>query len=126
MNPEAQQRRGRPSLSPKQDMQGIDPVTGEAERPREIVHVDLIPDLPDVVSPDAPTPEAAARERAHNPTRLNVEETILNILREEFDELSVRLERFGVELSAPQKQELVDYSMAVLAGMVAGGTLSRR
>ena len=42
------------------------------------------------------------------------------------DDLAVRLERFGVHFSTAMQQEMVDIGMALLAGLVGGGTIARR
>lgn len=85
--------------------------------PRETVKVDSLPDPPNVEAPHTARPEQA---------QINREEAVANVLKEEFQELAVRLDRFGVALSALMQQELFDFSMALLGGMVGGGAISRR
>src|SRR6266478_7098410 len=60
--------------------------------PRELVRVDSLPDPPATEVIEA----AAPRHRRQPSTNVNVDEAVLNILRDEMDELAVRLDRFGV------------------------------
>lgn len=85
--------------------------------PRETVKVDSLPDPPLVEAPNTARPEQA---------NLGREDVVANVLKEEFSELAVRLERFGVLLSPSMQQEMFDFSMAVLGGIVGGGAISRR
>lgn len=78
---------------------------------RELVKVDRIPDPPQV----------QAQSARRNQSELNSEDAAVNVIREEMDELAVRLERFGVILSVPMRQQLVDTTIALLSGMIAGG-----
>lgn len=87
---------------------GITP--GEPEQ-RELVKVDRIPDPPEV---RASTPRSQQAQ-------LNSEDAAVNVIREEMDELAVRLERFGVTLTVAHRQQLVDTTIALLSGMIAGG-----
>jgi hypothetical protein len=86
--------------------------------PRELVRVESLPDPPDVVVPGAPAPE--------RDTPMDLDETIVNIFREEADELSVRLKRYGVNFSPQMQQEFCDHGMALLSGLVSGGASVRR
>jgi hypothetical protein len=86
--------------------------------PRELVKVDYLPDPPDV---QVPGPAAPERE-----TALDLDDTIAKILREEAEELGMRLARFGVRFDPRMKQEMIDHGMALLAGAVGGGAIARR
>jgi hypothetical protein len=119
--PEPAPRRGNPPLKYNQSLAeafGVHPSIEAPEREREVVRVDSLPDPPAVVVPGGPAPE---RE-----TGLNAEEQAVRIFREEADEIGVRLGRFGIPFHPGQKQELVDHGMALLTGLVGGGTLVRR
>jgi hypothetical protein len=118
MSPVEQSRRGRPALSPRQDQQNFDPVTGEIERPRELIRVDSIPTPPSVES----------RGPADTRVSINLEEKILSILKEEMDDLAVRLKTYGVVLDTRVQQELVDLAMAMLGGgfQTGGGAIRSR
>lgn len=94
---------------------GIDP--GVPDAPRQTIRVDSIPTPTEVQAPRSARPAQA---------HVNLEEAVLNILKEEMDELSIRLERFGVSFNSSMQQEMVDFAMAVLSGMAGGGTLGRR
>ena len=110
--------RRRPALTPRRELverYGIDP--SQEDHPREVVHVDHIPTPPLVEAPNTARPTQA---------RLTLEDTVAAVLRDEFDDLAVRLERYGVALSPSQQQDLIDYSMALLAGAVSGGATARR
>jgi hypothetical protein len=116
------ERRGRPALRFNRELAdqfGIQPAIDAPDPPRELVQVDHIPTPPDVEQPVAP-------DRKGNPTSANPEETIEHILREEAEELSVRLSKFGVDFGPAQQQALVDYGMALLTGLVGGGAVGHR
>ena len=102
------ERRGHPALHESQN---------EPEKPREVVQVETLPDPPEVVAPGPKRPQQPA---------LNMDETVLNILKQEMDDLAVRLERFGVTLDARGQQAMVDYAMATLGGFTGGGAIGRR
>jgi hypothetical protein len=85
--------------------------------PRETVKVAALPDPPGVNL-------SGAEPQSNQP--VNVEETVLNMLKEEMQELAFRLANVGVTLTAPMQQEMVDHAFAVLGGFVGGGALSRR
>lgn len=85
--------------------------------PRETVKVDRIPDLPEVHAQ-----ETARPTQAH----LNLEEVAIQILKEEYAELAIRLERFGIPLTPAQQQDLLDYTMALASGFISGGARGRR
>lgn len=120
MPPAEQQptRRGRPALSPHQNEQSFDPVTGLPERPRELIRVDAIPTPPTV----------EIRGDRGGTQSFNLEEKILSILKEEMDDLSTRLDRYGVKLDTHIQQELVDLAMAMLGGgfQTGGGAIRSR
>jgi len=86
--------------------------------PRELVKVDSLPDPPETVVAGAPAPE---RE-----TPLNIDEAVMNIFREEGEEIRVRLARFGITFDSRMQQEMVDHGMALLTGLVGGGAIGRR
>lgn len=111
------ERRGHPALkfnAKAAEAFGIQP---GADPPRETVQVDAIPDPPEAV---VPGPRAPQRVEP-----LNIEESVVNILREESEEIAVRLNRFGVAFPPNLQQELVDHVFAMLAlsaqGMAIGG-----
>jgi hypothetical protein len=112
------QRRGRPALHPRQDQQSFDPVTGEPDRPRELVRVEAIPTPPSIET----------RGPADSRVSINIEEKVLSILKEEMDDLAVRLKTYGVILNASVQQELVDLAMAMLDGgfQTGGGAIRSR
>ena len=94
--------------------------------PRELVRVDSLPDPPatEVI-------EAAAPRHRRQPASLNVDEAVLNILRDEMDELAVRLDRFGVAFTPAMKQDVVDHIFGMMISMaggqtIGGGALARR
>lgn len=102
---------------------GIDPTQ---DPPRELVRVDSLPDPPATEVIQA----AAPRHRQAAPV-VNLDEAVLNILREEMDELATRLERFGVAFPPAMKQDTVDHIFGMMISMaggqtVGGGALARR
>ena len=108
----------RPALKYNREMAdryGINP--DQPDPPRETVIVDHLPDPPDVEPSPAPR---TIREQ------VNVEESVINLLKQEFGELSKRLEAVGVALSPAMQQECVDFMMALLGGLVGGGAIARR
>lgn len=112
------ERRGHPALkfnSKIAEQFGIQPAIDAPENPRELVKVDHIP-VPPTEQPTA---------RGQNPP-MNPEERVLAILREEAEEIGIRLEKFGVPFGPPAQQQLVDYGMAILSGLVGGGAIARR
>lgn len=92
--------------------------------PRELVKVEYIPDPPTTETVEKVVPG----KRRSRPTKLeiNPEEYTMNVLKEEAEEIAVRLERIGIGFGPNAQQQLVDYGMAILTGMVGGGTLARR
>jgi hypothetical protein len=98
------------------DQFGIQPSIDAPEAQRELVKVAHIP---------TPPIEEAVTASGKNPP-MNSEERVLAILREEAEELSARLKFFGIAFSPAQQQELVDYGMAILSGLVGGGAIARR
>lgn len=98
---------------------GIQPAIDTPEAPREIVKVDYLPTPPDVELPSAP-------DRRSKPSGENPEDIIANILKEEAEELGIRLARFGVAFTSAQQQSFVDYGMAILTGLTGGGAVGRR
>ncbi len=114
----AEQRRGRPPMSKSQDTAGFDPVSENYDRPRETVKVEHLPDPPGVQA-TSPSPGRV--------TTLNLEEQVVNILKQEMDELSTRLERFGIRFDARMQQEMVDIGLTLLSGFASsGGAISSR
>jgi hypothetical protein len=108
----------RPALRYNKEMAeqyGINPDIPDP--PRETVQVDHIPDPPEVVAENTARPMQA---------NLNLEETVVAVIKEEFDELRVRLERFGVQLTAGMMADMVDHTMALLGGFVGGGARGHR
>lgn len=85
--------------------------------PRETVKVDYLPDPPEVQAQETARP---------NQAHLNIEDTVVNVIKEELAELAVRLDRFGVLLTSGMQQDTLDYIMAELGGFVGGGAISRR
>jgi hypothetical protein len=94
---------------------GINPDIPDA--PRETVKVDYIPDPPEVKAQNTARPEQS---------HLNLEEAVIGVLKEELQELAVRLDRFGVQLTSAMQQDMLDHSMALLGGFVGGGAIGRR
>ena len=108
-------RRGHPALKYRKDLAeafGIDPNTPDP--PRELVTVDSLPDPIEIET----TLKPRAPKRAEP---LNVDEVVLNILREEMEEIGIRLERFGVKFQPAMKQDMIDHAFALLGGFVQGG-----
>jgi hypothetical protein len=119
LNEAKPERRGHPALKPNKELAeqfGIDP---NPDPPRELVKVEYIP-----VPPDSEHPEPPARRT--EVVSATPEDRISTILAEEMDELGVRLARFGVAFTAPQKQDVVDYTMSRLMGFGGGGAIARR
>ena len=85
--------------------------------PRETVRVESLPDPPEVRAQNTARPEQS---------HLNLEEAVINVLKEEMQELSVRLDRFGVQFTPAHQQDTLDYVMALLGGFVGGGAIGRR
>ena len=79
--------------------------------------VDYLPDPPEVQAQETARP---------NQAHLNIEDTVVNVIKEELAELAVRLDRFGVLLTSGMQQDTLDYIMAELGGFVGGGAISRR
>jgi len=93
---------------------------------RETVRVAVLPDPP--LAPNIPSVQFG-RDTV-TPT-LNLDDAVTNIVREEADELGMRLSNFGLDLTLAMRQDLVDHVLALLAlsqqGFLAGGgTLARR
>lgn len=113
----APERRGNPPLKHNAKIAEAFGIVPGADPPRETVRVDSLPDPPDVVLPGPRAPQRAEP--------INVEESVQNILREESEEISIRLNRFGVAFTPQMQQELVDHVFAMLAlnaqGMAIGG-----
>jgi hypothetical protein len=108
----------RPALRYNKEMAeqyGINPDIPDP--PRETVKVDHLPDPPEVQATGTARPAQA---------HVNLEETVINILKEELEELSVRLDRFGVALTPSMQQDMLDHAMALLGGFVGGGAIGRR
>jgi len=117
------ERRGHPALKHNPKIAEAFGITPGADPPRETVQVDAIPDPPLSVPPG---PRAPQRTEP-----LNVEESVQNILREESEEIAIRLDRFGVKFTPAMQQELVDHVFAMIALgaqglMVGGGALASR
>ena len=85
------------------------------DHPREIVHVDYLTD---------PTGTAVSVSPGAAP--VNRDEMIVNVIREEIDELAVRLDRYGVELAVAGREQLIDTALAILGGYGGGGAISGR
>jgi hypothetical protein len=108
----------RPALIPRKEMveqYGIDPSIPDP--PRETVQVDHLPDPPEVQAVNAARPEQS---------HLNLEEAVINIIKEELQELQFRLDKFGVQLTPAMMQDMTDHTMALLSGFVGGGARARR
>jgi hypothetical protein len=92
---------------------------------REVVRVDSLPD------PPATEVIEAAQKGRSAPVAVNLDEAVIGILKEEGEEIRVRLERFGLVFTPYMQQAMVDqvYSMLALNGqgiMVGGGAIARR
>lgn len=113
------ERRGHAAMKFNTELAEQFGITPGADPPRELVKVDHIPTPPDTENPVAP-------DRKGNPVEESPDDAIANVLREEMDELSTRLRRFGVHFNPSQQQTVVDYTMSVLAGYGGGGAIARR
>ena len=110
-------RRGHPPLKYNKEMAeqfGISP--NEPDAPRELVKVES---LPDPIEVDKRPTRGRPAPRREEP--LNIDEAVLTILRDEMEELGVRLDRFSVKLTAGMKQDMIDHAFALLGGFVQGG-----
>lgn len=85
------------------------------DHPRETIRVDYLPD-----------PPATPGTVVAGTTSVNREEMIVNVIREEMDELAVRLDRFGVQLTVAGREQLVDTTFAILGGYGGGGAIPGR
>jgi hypothetical protein len=101
---------------------GIRP--NEVDMPRELVRVESLPDPPATETVEKVVPGKRRKRTEVDP--INPEEHVNNILKQEAEEIAVRLERIGIIFAPAQQQSLVDYGMAILSGIVSGGTLARR
>jgi hypothetical protein len=111
-------RRGHPAMKFNQELADQFGIIPGADPPREVVKVAALPDPPPAIVPGGPAP---SREQP-----LNIDEIAVNILKEEAQELAVRLNRYGVAFNAMMQQEMVDHGMALLSGLVGGGARARR
>jgi hypothetical protein len=117
------ERKGHPPLKFNQELADTFGINPGQDTPRELVKVDHIPVPPDVEHPEAPP--RGKRKQAVVPD--NPEDRVAVILKEEMEELAVRLSRFGVPFSPANQQSLIDYAMAVLSGGIGtGGAIARR
>jgi hypothetical protein len=117
--PAEPERRGHAPLKYNKEIAeqfGIEP---GADPPRELVKVASIPVPPDVDEPEAPA-------RGKTTVDAGPEDRLVLVLKEEMDELEVRLARFGVAFTGSQKQDVVDYTMSRLMGYGGGGAIARR
>lgn len=91
---------------------------------REIVKVDALPDPP---ATEVLEKVVAGRKRNKPQVQqIDPEQYVMTVLREEAEEISIRLDRIGVPFGPGAQQQLVDYGMAILTGMVGGGAIARR
>lgn len=113
----APERRGNPALKFNAKVAEAFGIQPGADPPRETVQVGALPDPPEVILPGPRAPQRVEP--------LNIEESVQNILREESEEIGIRLKRFGVTFTPAMQQELVDHVFAMLAlnaqGMAVGG-----
>jgi hypothetical protein len=110
-------RRGHPAMKYNKEIAEQFGIVPGPDPPRELVQVQSIPVPPDVEQ---------ATARGHAVSDQVPEDSIANVLREEAQELSSRLERYGVAFPPQAQQQLVDYAMAILSGYVGGGAIARR
>lgn len=113
------ERRGHPALKHNQELADQFGITPGADPPRELVHVQVLPDPPASDTPVAPG-------RREETVEAQSEDRIVEIIREEMDELSTRLRRFGIQFNPSQQQTVLDYTMSVLGGYAGGGAIARR
>lgn len=113
------ERRGHPALKANPKLAEQFGIIPGADPPRELVHVQSLPDPPASDTPVAPG-------RREEFVEAQSEDRVAQIVREEMDELSTRLRRFGVEFNPSQQQTVVDYTLSVLAGYGGGGAIARR
>lgn len=89
------------------------------DAPRELVKVEALPDPPPTVS-----------QTAQGEIPLS-EDAIVQVLREEMDDLAVRLERFGIKFHVRLQQDAMDYILTVISlsaqgQAYGGGAIARR
>lgn len=90
-------------------------ITPGADPPRELVAVADLPDPPMIESAISP------RASSQREQTVNVDEAVLNILKDEMQETARRLAHFGITLAASMQQDLIDHAFALLGGFVQGG-----
>jgi hypothetical protein len=112
-------RRGHAAIKHNADLAEQFGINVGPDPPRQLVKVDFIPTPLDVEQPESSS-------RGKKTVDANPEDSVITILREEMDELRVRLERFGVPFTAAQQQDVVDYAMSRLMGYGGGGAIARR
>lgn len=83
---------------------------------RELVAVDSLPDPPGTEVME----QVETRRRTREP-KVNVDEAVMNILKDEMGELGMRLAKFGVRFDDGMQQDTVDHVFALLGGFVQGG-----
>jgi hypothetical protein len=84
--------------------------------PRELVAVAELPDPPSTETMEV----VQSRRRKAEPV-VNVDEAVMNILKDEMTELGHRLSLFGVKFDAGMQQDTTDHVFALLGGFVQGG-----
>lgn len=91
---------------------------------RELVRVDYIPDPP----PTEAVEKVVTGRKRRKPETLAVspDDFANTVLREAAGEICTRLERIGIAFTPQMQQQYVDYGMAILSGLVGGGTLAAR
>jgi hypothetical protein len=117
------ERRGHPALKFNAKLAEAFGITPGADPPRETVRAASLPDPPGVEAPGAPAPE---REQP-----LNLDETVLHILKDEMGELGTRLSRYGVSFTDAMQQDMTDHAFALLGSAtwgvrMTGGAVARR
>lgn len=95
---------------------------------RELVVVDSLPDPPATEVMEA---AQQGRKKTAVPERVNIDEAVMNILREEAQEIQIRFERYGLAFPPQLQQDMIDhvYSLLALNGqgiMTGGGAIARR
>jgi hypothetical protein len=116
-------RRGRPALKFNQELADQFGIVPGPPEPRETVKVERIPDPPGTYA--APVNENQVAPRNQVQGRVT-EDDIVNVIREDMDELAARLEKFGLNFSVPCRQQMVDTAMVLLSGMGGGGAVPGR
>ena len=105
---------------------GVQPSVDAPEPPRETVRVESLPD-----PPGTEVMQAGQARRTRSTEKVNIDEAVMNIFREEAEEIRIRLDRFGIKFTPAMQQDLTDHLFTLLALdqqglLIGGGALVRR